>query len=78
MGEKVFEGMRSCNAGYPGVPAKLVNFRKKVVTERAPPPWRQPRGKYMVPLVNFNANATSSRLHLWEIDFKFALKSTQG
>ena len=42
------------------------------------PPWRQPRGKWMVSLVNSNTNATSNRLHLWEIDLSFALRSTPG
>jgi len=41
------------------------------------PPWRHPRGKWMVPLVNSHANATS-RWHLWEIDSRFALNSTPG
>ena len=40
--------------------------------------WRQPRGKWMVSLVNFHANATSKRWHLWEIDLGFALNSTPG
>ena len=40
------------------------------------PPWRQPRGKWMVSLVNSHTNATSKRWHLWEIDFRFALNST--
>ena len=42
------------------------------------PPWRQPRGKWMVSLVNSHTNATSKRLHLWEIDLRFAVKSTPG
>ena len=32
------------------------------------PPWRRPRGKWMVSLVNSHTNATSSRWHLWEVD----------
>ena len=36
------------------------------------PPWRQPRGKWMVSLVNSHTNATSRRWHLWEIDLRFA------
>ena len=32
------------------------------------PPWRQPRGKWMVSLVNSHTNATSKMSHLWEID----------
>jgi len=43
-----------------------------------PPPWKQPRGKWMVSLVNSHTNATSKRWHLWEIDFRFALNSTPG
>ena len=40
------------------------------------PPWRLPRGKWMVSLVNSHTNATSKRWHLWEIDLRFALNST--
>jgi hypothetical protein len=36
------------------------------------PPWRHPRGKYMVSLVNSHSNATSRRWHLLEIDLRFA------
>jgi len=36
------------------------------------PPWRKPRGKSMVSLVNSNTNATSIGWHLWEIDLRFA------
>ena len=42
------------------------------------PPWRQPRGKWMVSLVNSHTNATSKRGHLWEIHWRFALNSTPG
>ena len=35
-------------------------------------PWRQPRGKPIVSLVNSHTNATSKRWHLWEIDLRFA------
>ena len=42
------------------------------------PPWRQPRGKWLVSLVNSHTNATSKRWHLWEIDLRFALNSTPG
>ena len=45
---------------------------------RTSPPWRQPKGKWMVPLVNFHTNPTSKRWHLWEIDLRFALNSTPG
>ena len=31
-----------------------------------PPPWRQPRGKSMVSLVNSHTNATRIGWHLWE------------
>ena len=37
------------------------------------PPWRQPRGKSMVSLVNSHANGTRIGCHLWEIDLRFAL-----
>jgi len=46
--------------------------------EKSSPPWRQPRGKTMVSLVNSHANATRIRQHLWEIDLRFALNSTPG
>ena len=32
----------------------------------------------MVYLVNSNANATSKRWHLWDVDLRFALNSTPG
>ena len=35
-------------------------------------PWRQPRGKWMVYLVNSRTNATRIGWHLWEIDLRFA------
>ena len=44
----------------------------------AVPPWMQPRGKWMVSLVNSYTNTTSKRRHLWEIDLRFALISTPG
>ena len=40
--------------------------RPTVNPSEAEPPWRQPRGKWMVSLVNSHANATSKRWHLWE------------
>ena len=42
------------------------------------PPWRQPRGKSMISLVDSHTNATSKTWHLWEIDLRFALNSTPG
>ena len=36
------------------------------------PPRRQPRGKWMVSLVNSHTNATRIGWHLWEIDLRFA------
>jgi len=36
------------------------------------PPWRQPRGKSMVYLVNSHTNATRIGWYLWEIDLRFA------
>jgi len=41
-------------------------------------PWREPRGKWMVSLVNSHTNATLKMWHLWEIDLRFALNSTPG
>ena len=37
-----------------------------------PPPWRQPRGKWMVSLVNSHTNATRIGWYMWEIDLRFA------
>jgi len=42
------------------------------------PPWRQPRGNWVVSSVNSHTNATSKRWHMWEIDLRFALNSTPG
>jgi len=36
------------------------------------PPWRQPRGKWMVSLANSHTHATRIGWHLWEIDLRFA------
>jgi len=36
------------------------------------PPWRQPRGQWMVSLVNSHTNATRIGWHLWEIDLRFS------
>ena len=38
------------------------------------PPWRQPKGKWMVSFVNSHTNTTSKGWHLWEIDFKICLQ----
>ena len=40
--------------------------------DQPPPPWKQPRGKWMVSLVNSHTNATRIGWHQWEIDFRFA------
>jgi len=42
------------------------------------PPWRQPRGKLVVSLVNSHTNATRIGWHLWEIDLRFAPGLPQG
>ena len=42
------------------------------------PPWRQPRGKWMVSLVNSHRNATRIGWHLWEIDLRFAPELPPG
>jgi len=49
----------------PGLP-------KLVSPNRLRPPWRQPRGKQIVSLVNSHTNVTSRRWHLQEIDVRFA------
>jgi len=36
------------------------------------PPWRQPKGKTIVSLVNSHTNATRIGWHLWEIYLRFA------
>jgi len=36
------------------------------------PPWRQPKGKWMVALVNPHTHATRIGWHMWEIDLRFA------
>ena len=36
------------------------------------PPWRQPRGKFMVSVANSHTHATRIGWHLWEIDLRFA------
>ena len=38
----------------------------------SPPPWRQPKAKSMISLVNSHTNATRIGWHLWEIDLGFA------
>ena len=55
----------------------LVAGADKDATEKVPP-LRQPRGKWIVSLVNSHSNTTSQRWHQWEIDLRFALKSTPG
>ena len=49
---------------------------RKVCREPSKPPWRQPRGKWMVSLVH--SHTDHQRWHLWEIDLRFALNSTPG
>ena len=46
------------------------NSRLESIREEEPP-WRQPRGKQMVSLVNSCSNATSQRWHLLETDLRF-------
>ena len=36
------------------------------------PPWRQPRGKWIVSLANSHTNAISQSWNLWKIDLRFA------
>ena len=44
----------------------------------AEPPWRQPRSKLMVSLVNSHANATRIGWHPWEIDSRFVPQLPPG
>ena len=46
--------------------------------DNLPPPWRQPRGKWVVSLVNSYTNATRIGWRVREIDLRFALNSTPG
>ena len=59
-----------------------VPFFAKVLQQILPIPslpWRTPRGKWMVSLVNSLTNATSKRWHLWNIDdLRFAPIPTSG
>jgi len=51
---------------------------ERSVRPAPPPPWRKPRGKYMVSLVYFHSNTTSRRKHLWEIELRFAPRLPPG
>ena len=51
-----------CVAGYTTEAERVAGY----------PPWRQPRGRWMVSLVNSHTNATRIGWHMWEIDFRFA------
>ena len=42
------------------------------------PSWRQPRGRWMVSLVNSHVNASLKNWHSWEIGLRFALSPTSG
>jgi len=42
------------------------------------PPWRQPRGKSMVSLVNSHSNASRIGWYLWEINLRFAPGANLG
>ena len=70
--------MRICIAGS----TEANTFRALTSRTRNPvcgkPPWRQPRGKWTISLVNPHTNATPKRWHLWEIDLRSALNTTPG
>jgi len=53
------------------LPCHTTPFRRKT-TATAEPPWRQPRGKSMVSLVNSPTHVTTIGWQLWEIDLRFA------
>jgi len=59
-------------------PGRLTCKRLDVRVGETGPPLRQPRGKWMIYLVNSHTNATSKRWHLWGIDLRFARNSTPG
>ena len=52
----------------------------RAARHRHPPAgWRrQPRGRWMVSLVNSHTHASSKRWHLWEVHLRVALNSTPG
>jgi len=56
--------------GTSGPPLRLC--RIETPEWRGGPPWRQPRGKWMVSLVNSHTNATRIGWHLWDFDLRFA------
>ena len=56
----------------------VASIRSKDGTTLPHPPLRQPRGKRMISLVNSHSNATSRKLHLREIDLKFANELSPG
>ena len=65
-----------CNQGV--LPARvhhLLSTHTNALSD-SQPPWKQPRGKWMVSLVTFHTNATSKRWHLRVIDLRLALNST--
>ena len=62
----------SRGASYPAEGALCTN-----PSSHKEPPWRQPRGKWMVSLGDSHTKC-SKRWHLWEIDCRFALNSTPG
>jgi len=45
---------------------------------REGPPWRQPRDKTIVSLINSHTNVTGFGWHLWEIDLRFAPELPPG
>ena len=65
-------------AGHlPDVPQEavpLLRHHAMALSKSVPPtpPFRQPRGKWMVSSVNSHANAARIGWHLWEIDLRFA------
>ena len=63
-------GPSGCGAGSEGWGLRQGEFHKNTPWLR--PPWRQPRGKWMVSLANSHTNATMIGWHLWEIDLRFA------
>ena len=58
--------------------AKMVDRRVCKGIKFSSPPWRQPRGKLTVSLVNSNTNATKIGWHMWEIDLRFAPRLPPG
>ena len=66
--------VRGSEFGFRFIWVSSLGFRFRVSASdfRVQPPWRQPRGNWMVSWVNSHTNAIRIEWHLWEIDLRFA------